>query len=99
MVAVIGGIVTTVIMQGVSLYREQRQHDWAREQAVRDSEQRLRVAAHGLERSAEQVDLINRKIDKNTEVSVAAFQEANNVNRKIQAIGEMRLRKDQIERP
>lgn len=81
-------IVTTLcstfasLVLGILTYlRESRAHRWQVEQAKFDLIHRTSIG-----------ETLKSKIEENTEISVSAFKEANDINRKIQAIGEMRLK-------
>lgn len=78
-VTTLGASVSTLFVGIMQYLREGRSHRWQVEQSERNSAERQQVAA----------DLTD-KIDENTELSKAAFTEANNVNMKIAAIGEVR---------
>lgn len=73
--------VVGLLLQVLAYLREGRAHKWQVEQAELDRIHRAQINTN-----------LTTKIDENTEISVSAFKEANDINRKIQAIGEMRLK-------
>lgn len=113
MIAAIGAFSTGVAnfaLQILQYKREDRAHRWAVEQSEQDRRERHRDAldmkAHTdlkaeavQDKAIEQASKIVTKIEENTAISQRAFKEANDVNKKILAIGEIRLRKDTVETP
>lgn len=57
-----------------------------------DRSERIRVADDVKAKHEEGIQTIAKKIDDNTEISVKAFDVANNVNEKLVAIGEARVK-------
>lgn len=108
-VGALGGIASTLILQIMSYLREGRAHRWLQEQSALDRRERL-ATAEELKRQHEEAAMtitlntqhaaavLSQKIDDNTEISVKAFDAANNVNEKLVAIGEARLRGTSAER-
>lgn len=106
MTIIITTLVTTAgnLLLGLMQYiREGRAHAWAVQQAIDDRDHRIAIATATAENSdanaakvavntLQGVAKLAAKIDENTEISTAAFREANGVNQKIAAIGEMRLK-------
>lgn len=92
-----------VLIGLMQFIREGRAHKWAMQQAKDDRDHREAIADALVKKTEEAaakvaantlrgVATLADKIDENTEISAAAFREANGVNQKIAAIGEMRLR-------
>lgn len=85
----LGASVTTLALGLLQYFREGRQHRWIVEQAERDRADRGRVE---LDLKA-RVQTVSTKLDANTEISKAAFTEANNVNLKLIALGRADIEK------
>lgn len=97
------GTLVTVITTILNFIREGRAHNWQVEQADRDRKDRERIASEVKVHAAYAANMVaadtkagmtqlSNKMDENTEISVRAFDEANGVNKKILAIGELRMR-------
>lgn len=95
----IGSLATAIL----NYFREGRAHDWQVKQAELDRKDRERIAAEVKAHAAyaanvvaadsrETAKALSTKLDENTEISVRAFDEANGVNKKILAIGELRVK-------
>lgn len=85
----LGASVTSLALAFLQYFREGRQHRWIVEQAERDRADRGRIE---LDMKA-RVQTVTTKLDANTEISKAAFTEANNVNLKLIALGRADLEK------
>lgn len=103
LISTLCGTAATLFAQIMSYMREGRAHKWQREQADREAADRIATAQEVKTHAAYAANVIAAdakasakvladKIDENTEVSVRAFDEANGVNKKILAIGELRQR-------
>lgn len=98
------GTLVTVITTLLNYFKEGRAHKWQIEQAEIDRADRERIAKEVKVHTAYAANIvaadsritakaITDKLDENTEISIRAFDEANGINKKILAIGEVR-RKD-----
>lgn len=103
LISTLCGTVATLATGILSYMREGRAHKWQQDLAAHEARERQEIAAEVKAHAAYAanvvaattkagVDTIVSKIDENTEVSVRAFDEANGVNKKILAIGELRRR-------
>lgn len=88
LITTLGTVAGTFILQLMSMIREGKQHKWQREQAEWDRSERIKAAT-----------VLGDKIDTNTEISVKAFDVANNVNEKLVAIGQARISHDDENNP
>lgn len=93
-VTTLGTTITTLVMQVISWMREGRRHKWEVEQLIWDRKERVRVAEALRKHTDVKAEQLVSKIDENTEISSKAFEVANNVNEKLVAIGEARLKKE-----
>ncbi len=100
---IIATSVTGLFVTLLNYFREARAHRWAVEQSQRDREERERIAAEVkashvavaatlAQTTQDTATALGQKIDANTEINVKALDVANNVNDKLVAIGEARLR-------
>jgi transcriptional regulator of heat shock response len=93
LITTIAGIVTTIIGFVVQLYRERRNRAWELEDRTLKAEalqQKTEQAAVALQKETQRTrDMLTRKIDENTQISVDAFREANAVNMKLARINAM----------
>lgn len=84
-VTIICASVSGLVVNLLQYAREGRQHRWQMEQSARDQAERTDIAAGLTARAHAGVVTLSTKIDANTEISKAAFHEANNANMKIAA--------------
>ncbi len=78
----------TLIVQVLQFLREGRQHRWVMEQAQFEQGERQRFAATAAANTKAGVAVLSDQIAENTEISKAAFKEANSVNLKIATLGQ-----------
>lgn len=88
----LGTTITTLILQIMAWKREGRKHEWEIDQLVWDRKERIRVAEELRKHTDNKAEQLVSKIDENTNISAKAFEVANNVNEKLVAIGEARLK-------
>jgi hypothetical protein len=93
LITTIAGIVTTIIGFVVQLYRERRNRAWELEdrRLTADAlQQKNEQTAAALHKDTQRTrDMLARKIDENTQISVDAFREANAINVKLARIDAM----------
>lgn len=91
-ITILGATISTLIMQIAQWMREGRKHKWEVDQMMWDRKDRQRVAQDMKDHADRRTAALATKIDENTEISVKAFDVANNVNEKLVAIGEARMK-------
>lgn len=77
--------ISTLIITALKMVLDYLNQRWERDERVRVA---VELAAH----TTRATDNIAKKIDENTDISKEAFKVANNVNEKLVAIGEARVR-------
>lgn len=84
-ITIICASVSGLIVNLLQYFREGRQHRWQVEQSERDHADRRLIASAATAHADSNTRVVGDKIDVNTEISKAAFHEANNANLKIAA--------------
>lgn len=89
-ITTMGAAVSGLFVQIMQYVREGRQHRWLIEQSQFEQQERVRIAKELKVHTDANRESLATKIDENTEMNKVALDAANDVNKKILAIGELR---------